>query len=142
MDSKTTNIELKKISETEYLVGRNLTQLIHGNIIYVNAVGEQTAELAELQNKINMTLATASNGKINYLIDLNKCGKNSPEARQTWNDLCMNANTLKVAVFGLHPVAKVLASFVMGITNRKNERFFTSEEDALKWLLEDNTTQQ
>ena len=85
MDSKTTNIELKKISETEYLVGRNLTQLIHGNIIYVNAVGEQTAELAELQNKINMTLATASNGKINYLIDLNKCGKNSPEAKVSWS---------------------------------------------------------
>lgn len=139
MDQKATNIELKQISETEYLVGSDNAKLIHDNIVFVTAVGEQTTPLAELVKEISLKLGAKSTGQVYYLIDLNKCGKNSPEARQMWKELCLSDKTRKVALFGLHPVAKVLASFFIGITNAKKERFFSSKDEALNWLLEDKS---
>jgi hypothetical protein len=74
--------------------------------------------------------------KISYLIDLNKCGKNSPEARQIWNQLSDDEKTNKVAIFGIHPVARVLANFSMGTSKNKNQHFFKTQEEAMTWLLE------
>jgi len=44
--------------------------------------------------------------------------------------------TGKVALFGLNPVARVIASFVMGVTRKKDMRFFKTREEALAWLRE------
>ena len=129
------NIEVKKISEKEIWVGENKTSLIEENIIHVISKGEQTTELATIQNKINLGLASMVEGKISYLIDLNQSGKSSPEARSIWSKACEHENTYKVAVFGLHPVAKVIASFVFGITRKKDMRFFCLEKEARSWLL-------
>jgi len=129
------NIEVKKVSQREIWVGGNRTFLIEGNIIHVVVNGEQTTELAIFQDEIDLELATLVEGKISYLIDLNHSGKSSPEARAIWSRACERENTYKVAVFGLHPVAKVIASFVFGITRKKDMRFFSSEEEARSWLL-------
>ena len=40
----------------------------------------------------------------------------------------------KVALFGLHPVARVIASFVMGVTKKEDMRFFRTKEEALAWI--------
>jgi len=66
---------------------------------------------------------------------LNNCGKNEPGARLIWSQISDEENTNKVALFGMHPVARVLASFVMGITNRNNQRFFKTKEEAVNWLV-------
>jgi hypothetical protein len=139
-DNNKTKVEkqLKIIqqSENEYWVGSNRTALIEGNIIFVIAEGEQTPELARLQEKTNSKLSALAGGKIKYLIDLNHCGKNSPEARVVWKKLSDDLNTQKVAVFGLHPVARVLASFVLGLSPASKDRFFKTKEKALEWLKE------
>jgi len=44
-----------------------------------------------------------------------------------------NEKIRKIAIWGLSPVARVIASFVMGIS-KKDIRFFNSEEKALSWL--------
>jgi hypothetical protein len=44
--------------------------------------------------------------------------------------------TGKVALIGMHPVARVLASFVIGMTRKEDLRFFKTEEEALAWLKE------
>jgi len=124
------------VSDKEMWIGENKTFLIEGNVIHVIAKGEQTTESSILQTEVNNKLASLVNGKINYLIDLNKCGKNSPEARSTWKRAAEDENTNKVAVFGLNPVARVLASFVFGISKKKDQRFFATKEDALCWILE------
>jgi hypothetical protein len=129
-------IEVKEVSETEVWVGENKTNLIEGNIIHVTAIGEQTSEIAILQKGVNFKLYTLINGEVNYLIDLNRCGKNAPEARLVWKELCESDNIHRVAIYGLHPVAKVVASFVMNITMKKNQRFFNTKEKALDWLKE------
>ncbi len=127
-------ITVKDISEVEFLVGSNLTRLIEGNIIYVIARGEQTDEIAKLQREINYELAKRVQRKLHYLVDLNDCGKNSPGARDIWYRLSEDEITGKVAIFGMHPVAKVLAAFVMRISKKKNQRFFRTKKSALQWL--------
>ncbi|NQU51611.1 MAG: STAS/SEC14 domain-containing protein [Bacteroidetes bacterium] len=75
-------------------------------------------------------------GKINYLVDNNKCGKNSPEANSMYRQLCYNEKINKVAVYGLHPVARIIASFVIGLDPKGKQRFFKTEEQARLWLDE------
>lgn len=129
-------LEIKQINEREIWHGRVKTFLIEENIIYVITDGDQTLESASMQIEINNRMSILVEGKINYLIDLNKAGKNSSEARQIWNQISEQENTNKIAMYGLHPVARVIASFAMGGSKRKNQRFFTTKEESLKWLLE------
>jgi len=136
MDGK--KMEIVQISEKEFIVGGNRSSIIGDNIIHVVASGEQTSELARLQFEMDSKLASLIDGKVNYLIDLNKAGKNSPEARSIWTRITENENTNKVAIYGLNPVARVLASFVMGVTKKKDFRFFMTKEDALNWIMEEN----
>lgn len=125
---------LKIISEKEFWVGPNKTNLIEGNILHIIAVGSQTLEIALEQVKGNHYLAQFVDGKVNYLIDLNKAGKNSTEARKQWNNISEEEKTGKLAMFGVHPVARVVASFVMGFSKRNDMLFFKTKEDAIKWL--------
>jgi hypothetical protein len=131
-------IEIAQISETEFKIGDNKLSLIEGNTIYVVAIGEQTTELALLYQEICKMLSSSVDGKINFLIDLNKCGKNSPEARKIWNELTESPDTNKVATFGLNPVARVLASFVIGRLTSGNLNFYNTKEEAISWLFSKN----
>jgi len=133
----TDNIPYRQINESELWIGENRIYLIPNNIIHVIAVGVQSAALAVTLNETNSRLAMLINGKINYLIDLNKSGKSSPEAREIWNKIGENERTGKVAIFGIHPVARVLATFVMGMSKKNNNRFFRTKEEAMAWILED-----
>jgi len=133
----TENIPYRQINESELWIGENRIYLIPNNIIHVIAVGVQSAALAVTLNETNSRLAMLINGKINYLIDLNKSGKSSPEAREIWNKIGENERTGKVAIFGIHPVARVLATFVMGMSKKNNNRFFRTKEEAMAWILED-----
>jgi len=132
------SMEIKQVSEKEMWIGENKTFFLSDlNIIHVVARGEQTTEIAVLQKELNSKLIASNKGKkISYLVDLNKCGKNSPEARQIWNQLSESEKTNKVALLGLHPVARVIANFSMGASKRNNQRFFKTQEEAMAWLQE------
>ena len=132
----TQNLEIKQISEREIWLGENKSKLIKGNIIHVIARGEQTLETATMQLKINEKLMSLVKGKVSYLIDLNNAGKNSIEARQIWMHISESETTHKIAMFGLHPVARVIASFAMGMSKSTNQRFFKTEDEAMNWILE------
>jgi hypothetical protein len=127
-------IEIIQAGEKEFKIGLNRTELIHGNIIYVIAMGPQTSQTAQAQFEVNKVLLQQVHGPINYLIDLNDCGKSSPEARKVWKELSEDEKAYKVALFGMHPVAKVLASFVMNLTLNHKMQFFKTKEEGLKWI--------
>lgn len=127
-------VEIKYISENEILIGENKTNLIDGNIIHVKTFGDQTNEIAKAQLKLNTQLFNIIEGDAYFLIDLNESGKNTPEARDIWNQLGDHDKVKKVAIFGIHPVARVIASFVMRTSNKKNRGFFKTKEEALKWI--------
>jgi hypothetical protein len=128
-------LEIKYVSEKEMWVGGNKTILTDQNILHIIATGEQTTELALLQKEISYKLIELAQGKINFLIDLNNAGKNSPEAREIWNQLGEDERTNKVAIFGLNPVARVLANFVIGTSKNNKQRFFKTQEEAMTWFL-------
>jgi hypothetical protein len=130
------DVEYKLDNKYDVWFGPNRSTFLPDlNIIHVVVDGEQTPEIADQQEEFAYKVFDLSKRKISFLIDLNKGGKNSPEARQKWIQLCEHERTNKVAVFGLHPVARVLASFVFTISKNKQQRFFKTQEDCMEWLL-------
>lgn len=130
-------VELTRISDNEFQVCSNKIFLLDNNIIYIEVNGEQTDEIARtVKNSYEMVIKLMNSDSVKHLVNLNNSGKGTPEARRTWKQLTEHELTEKVALFGIHPVAKVLASFVMGVTNKKNIRFFNNKQDALLWLNE------
>jgi hypothetical protein len=126
--------EVRYISDTEIRNGANEITLIEGNIIFIKAIGIQTDQMAISHMEIYKQFSLLVNNKINFLIDLNKSGKSTPLARKIWKEITDDEGTNKVALFGLHPVAGVVATFVMQIVSRNNIQFFTNVEEALKWV--------
>jgi hypothetical protein len=127
-------VEIKQVSEREIWVGENRMYLGEDNIFYITVVGEvdgkTAAEVTEIDNKFKSMVE----GKLNVLADLNKGGKQSVEARKIWKEMTEDDRTGKIAMYGMHPVARVLASFVMGVSRKKDVRFFKTKEEALTWL--------
>ncbi len=120
----------------EICVGEYRLCLGEDNIIYVIAVGETDEKLAIAVKEAGIKLMNMVEGKVNILIDLNKAGKSSPEVRRIHRELAEHEKTGKVAFFGMHPVARVIASFFMGVSKKKDMRFYKTKEEALVWLKE------
>ncbi|MBN2348383.1 MAG: hypothetical protein JXJ22_06075 [Bacteroidales bacterium] len=127
-------LELEQISEKEFRVGETRIILLTNNILYIEAVGEQTDEHAAVIRKNYKTIYSLFPGKVKQLVNLNQSGKSSPAARVIYKEMNEYELTEKVAVFGMHPVARVLAAFVTSVTSTKNIKFFSTEEEALLWL--------
>ena len=122
--------------EREIWVGENRYYLGEDNILYITPVGEFDEEIALAVKEVMLKFFNMVEGKTNLLVDLNKAGKHSSEARKIVKEFTEHEKAGKVAVFGLHPVARVLASFIMGISQKKDMRFFKTKEEALAWLKE------
>ncbi|MBN1791175.1 MAG: hypothetical protein JW830_11800 [Bacteroidales bacterium] len=127
----------RQVGEREYLVGETRAMLLDDHIIKIEIIGPQPTEDAYALYNATRKLEKLVNGKVSYLIDLNRAGKNSSEASRLWKRATEEKNVYKVAQFGLHPVAKVLASFVNSLnSNNHNIRFFSSMEEGLQWIQE------
>ena len=129
-------IEIKQVSEREIWVGQNRIFMEGGNIQNIVLVGDTDAKTAKVLIDSLIGFAKSFEGKIHTLVDLNRAGKASPEMRNIGRDMIDDDQTGKVALFGLHPVARVLASFIIGITRKKAIRFFKTRDEALAWLRE------
>ncbi|WP_167605232.1 hypothetical protein [Maribellus sediminis] len=129
---------MKETEVTKYQVGGDTMYIREGNVIHVVVVGYQSHEFALKVKEKCSELANQIEGMHHYLIDLNKCGKNDAAARKVWKELSRDVRTNKVATFGMNPVSRVIANFVIGTYEGKNIRFFKHEKDALKWLKEED----
>jgi|WetSurMetagenome_2_1015567.scaffolds.fasta_scaffold46694_3 hypothetical protein len=124
------------VHEIDFWVGANKTMLIDENIIYVVAYGPQDVNQANAHIDAHKKFVGLAKGPVNYMIDLNNAGKSTAEARKVWKYLSEREDTYKVALVGNHPVARVLAHFVMVVVQKNNLRFFKTEEEAILWLKE------
>ncbi len=122
--------------DREIRVGENRLYLGEDGIVYNIAVGASDKKIANEINEGILKLANTLEGKVNLFIDLNKGKKPSPEARKIYLEVAEHEKIRKVAMSGLHPVARVLASFMMGVSEKKDMRFFKTKEEALAWLKE------
>ena len=123
-----------KEKDREIRVGESRYYLGEDNIIHVIEVGEIDDQKAMAIKKAYLKILAVVKGKINILVDLNKAKKPSVEARKILNEINESKRVDKVAHFGMHPVARVLASFLMGVSKKKDLGFFKTKEEALKWL--------
>ena len=123
--------------DREIIIDAGKLYLGDDNIIYIDPFeGDMDEKLAIKACEAALRLMNMIEGKVNALIDLNKVGRQSTEARKRWQDWADNEKTGKIAYVGLHPVARVLASFVMGVSRNKDMCFFKTKEEALTWLKE------
>ncbi len=128
-------IEIKQVSEREIWVGESRFYLGEDNINYITPFDGYMDEKQAIEaSQAALGLMNMVQGKVNCLIDLNKTGQQSSGARKIWKEWGENERTGKIALFGLHPVARVLSSFVMGVSRKRDMRFFKTREEALAWL--------
>ena len=129
-------VEIKQVSEREIWVGENRIYLGEDNILYVTVVGDIDDKMAIAIKEADLKFKNTVEEEFDVLGDLNKSGKHSPEARKIWKEMTEDDKTGKVAICGMHPVARIIASFVMGVSRKKDMRFFKTREEALSWLRE------
>lgn len=127
--------KLEQAGDREFKIGESRIKILDNKIISIESVGDLDDEMAKVYIELNRKMQEILGDRLFYMIDLNRAGKNSSGARKTWQELTELDTTIKVALFGLHPVARILASFVIGITSQKKNKFFRTEEEAISWLL-------
>lgn len=126
--------EIKHVSEKEIWVGENRFYLSEDNILYETIVGEADDEMGIVMEEATDKLKKKAGRQVDILIDVNRAGKPSPKTRARAKKTFEDEGIGKVAIFGMNPVGRVISSFVMGVTNKKDLRLFKSKEDALSWL--------
>jgi len=122
--------------DREILVGENRLYLGEDNILYATMVGTQDVKMVIALKEANDKLMNMIEGRVNTLIDLSQAGKPSPESRKVGREMLESEKNGKVAFWGLHPVARVIASFMMGVTRKRDMRVFKTKQEALAWLRE------
>ena len=125
-----------KEEDREIWVGENRFYLDDDNIIYCKEKMAVDENIAHHQIKALYKLSNLIEGKANIFIDINEAGTPSSSARKVFQNEIKKDKYGKVAIFGMHPVARVLASFIIGATKKKDMRFFKTKEEALAWLKE------
>ena len=68
------------------------------------------------------------------LVDNTKSGKPSPEARAIFKKMTEHEFAGKVSIYGTTMVSRILAAFVIGLSNNKNMHFSKTKGEALDWL--------
>src|SRR3989339_691083 len=75
--------EVRQVGEREIWVGESRFYLDEDNILYITSVGEFDDETAIANKKAFLKLLNMAKGNLKQLIDLNKSGKSSVQARKT-----------------------------------------------------------
>jgi hypothetical protein len=122
------------ISE-KYQVEKNIFYF-DDNILFILTEGDCDKKTALKVNDLMMKIFESRNN-LPILVDMNKAGKSTPEARKIWKELMNNDHTSKIAFVGIHMVARVIAEFLMLFSGNKKSRFFHNQEGALEWLKND-----
>ena len=122
--------------DREIQIGENRLYLGEDNVLYIAIFGEVDEKIAIAIKEADLKFKNMVEEKYDVLADLNKSGEHSSESRKIWKEMTEHDKTGKVAIFGMNPVARVIASFVMGVSQKKDMRFFKTKEEALAWLKE------
>jgi hypothetical protein len=115
-------------------VADNRLYLDEDNILHVIRVGVVDKEAAIEIASSALKLVELVDGKVKILTDLNRAGGSSSGARKVYQEMLEHVKLDRLALCGLHPVARVIASFTMGVTKKRTVRFFTTKAEALAWL--------
>ena len=131
-------VEGEKAIRREAWIGESRVYLDEEDIFHIVGSGDTDDKTAvEIKQRADEFLELVEE-KMRIIVDMNNSGKPSAEVRRVFNELGQNEKIGKVALHGIHPVARVIASFFMKTTTKREMRFFKTEEEALAWLEEGN----
>ena len=128
---------IEKLSSSKYKLLDNTLEQIKTDLVFVIIVGDQNSITALKIKEVVDIFTHGISNKMNYLIDITKSGKVTHGARSIYKMLAEDEHTRRAGLFGLNPVARVLASFVINTYKKDNLKFFSTRDDALQWLLEE-----
>lgn len=128
------NIVINKTNENEITINESKIGLVNDNIIYIIAVGFVDEELAKVGERIVCEFLEKTNKNTNILVNLTNAGQPSSKAIRIYLRVSEMAAIKKIAMFGISAVAKVLGSFMIRLSKKKNFQFFKTKEEALAWL--------
>jgi len=131
---KEKKVEVRQVSERETWVGENRVYLGEDNMLYCITVGGSDEKRAIAMKEAIFKLMNMAEGRMKMLLDINRAGQVSSAARKIGKEMLEDEKVGKAAFVGLHPVARVIASFIMGVSRKKDMRFFRKKEEALAWL--------
>ena len=120
----------------EIWVDQNRLYLGEDNILYETVVGDVDEKIAIAIRDVSIKMRSYVEGKTKILIDLTKAGRPTAGARRIGQGLIAHEGIGKIALFGKNSTARVIASFVMGASKKKDMRFFKTKKEALTWLKE------
>ena len=125
-------------NEKEIFVGNNRFYLGEDNVLYITVEGEFNEKLATGIEDAYLKLMKKSGRKTNLLIDSTEMGQPSSVARKIIKRMTEHKFTGKVSVYGTNRVSRMLAAFIIGLSNNKNMHFSKSKEEAINWLKQHN----
>lgn len=123
--------EVKQISEREIWVGDCKLRLEDNDIIYNIAAKNPDKEQAIAITNAVYKLAAIPEGKVSVIIDLTDTGRPSPEARKVFSEWEKNEKIHKTAMIGAHPVARMLANFMISFLNTNKVAFLNQKRKQL-----------
>jgi len=103
-------------------------------ILYNKSWGDFEEEDARKQAAEILRTTGSKPGKALALNDLREAGKASSAARKVFSQLMKNEKVAKHAFVGMRILTRVIVSFIMKASGVNNIKFFSNEEDAVKWL--------
>jgi hypothetical protein len=125
-----------KDESREIRVGENRLYLGEDDIMYIETSGNYDEKVvAELRDAF-LKLISFAEGKVDIIVDSNRGGKTAQNARKVFAELMEHERCRKIAIFGMNPVARVIASFILGASKNKNTKIFKTKEEALAWMKE------
>ena len=116
------------------MIGENRFYL-KNNIIYVTIVGELNEDIANTMKDAFYRLLDKVKYKSNIFVDNSKTGKPSPAARKIFKEMMEHNKVGKIAIFGMNTMARIIASFVVGMSKKDNVGIFKNKEKAFSWLI-------
>jgi UDP-N-acetylmuramyl pentapeptide synthase len=103
-------------------------------IIRNKAWGDFDEQDAQAHAEQIINLINIHPGKVAILNDMTEAGKASSRARKIFVNLIKNKKLRKHAFVGKKTVPRVVVSFIINFAGVKNARYFSTENEALKWL--------
>jgi UDP-N-acetylmuramyl pentapeptide synthase len=103
-------------------------------IIRNKAWGDFDEQDAKVHAAQIINLVNSQPGKVAILNDLTEAGKASSRARKIFVNLIKNKKVTKHAFWGKKTVPRVVVSFIINFAGVKNARYFSTKNEALKWL--------
>lgn len=125
---------IKQINDREIWINDGHMLLGDDNIIYCISLKEPDEQHALAVNDWLLKLAMRVEGRANVFLDISDTKRPTVKAKKIFSQMIQHKKIGKFAFFGAHPVARVLASFMIGIMGKRDVRFFKKKDEAIGWL--------